>query len=205
MNTADRGTTTKIQGILNAASDGKIENYDELIAVASGRLMKITRRMLRSYPHLRRWEQTDDVFQEAALRLYRSLSDVRPDSVRGFFGLASTQIRRTLIDLARHYFGAVGLGAKHESTSSSGSGDIAGRPLENESVETLDMWARFHASVESLPEEERETFSLIWYGGATQKQAAAVIGVSERTIKRRFYSARIQLAQMLRCDTDESP
>jgi hypothetical protein len=46
--------------------------------------------MLRNYPHLKRWEQTDDVFQRAALRLYRSLGEVQPASPREFFGLATT-------------------------------------------------------------------------------------------------------------------
>ena len=55
--------------------------YGELIAKATDRLLRLTRKMLRNYPHLRRWEQTDDVFQRAAMRLYRSLGEVQPTSL----------------------------------------------------------------------------------------------------------------------------
>lgn len=95
------GNTTQLQALLDKAGEGDQTAYDELIVQASDRLLKLTRKMLRSYPHLRRWEQTDDVFQNAVMRLHRSLSEVQPESVRQFFGLAATQIRRTLIDLAR--------------------------------------------------------------------------------------------------------
>lgn len=94
------GNSTQLQVLLDRAADGSGAAYDELIALASQRLLKLTRKMLRNYPQLRRWEQTDDVFQNAVLRLHRSLADVQPQSVRDFFGLAATQIRRTLIDLA---------------------------------------------------------------------------------------------------------
>ena len=83
----------------NAADEGA---FDQLAIQSTERLRGLTRRMLKRYPHLRRWEETDDIFQAALIRLHRSLTEVKPDSRRAFFGLAITQIRRTLIDLARH-------------------------------------------------------------------------------------------------------
>jgi hypothetical protein len=71
--------------------------------------------MLRNYPRLRRWEQTDDVFQTAALSLFRSLTKVKPKTTREFFGLAVTKFRHTLIDRARHHFGPHGQAAHHLS------------------------------------------------------------------------------------------
>jgi RNA polymerase sigma-70 factor (ECF subfamily) len=52
----------------------------EVINHACVRLEALTRRMLRHYPRLRRWEQTGDVLQNAVLRLHRSLATVRPES-----------------------------------------------------------------------------------------------------------------------------
>ena len=110
-----QGNSIQLQPLLDLAAEGSDEAYGELISQASERLLKLTRRMLRDFPKLKRWEQTDDVFQTAALRLYRSLAEVQPDSVREFFGLGTTQIRRTLIDLARQHFGPEGHGAKHHT------------------------------------------------------------------------------------------
>ena len=72
------------------AEGGSDEAYGELVSRASERLLKLTHRMIQDFPRLRRWEQTDDVFQTAAMRLYRSLSEVKPDFVRDFFGLAAS-------------------------------------------------------------------------------------------------------------------
>ena len=71
--------------------------------------------MLRADGRLQRWEGTDDVCQNALMRLCRALQDITPGSVREFFRLAAMQVRRELIDLARHYYGPHGLAAKHQS------------------------------------------------------------------------------------------
>jgi RNA polymerase sigma-70 factor (ECF subfamily) len=195
------GDTVEIERLLAGWAAGDESARHELLERAGRRLMKLTRRMLHNSPQLQRWEQTDDVFQNAVLRLYRSLGDVRPDSVRAFFGLAATQIRRTLIDLARHHFGPEGPAAFHHSEANrqnSSSAQIDQSPPSNdEPPETLDAWARFHEAVERLPNDERDAFNLIWYGDATQKQAAEILGISERTVLRRLVRARLLLHDAL--------
>ncbi len=200
------GNTTQLQSILDSASRGDDSAYDELIARASGRLHTLTKKMLKNYPHLRRWEQTDDVFQNAVLRLHRSLSEVKPDSVHGFFGLAATQIRRTLIDLARHHFGPEGQHAKHHTDGDGIAADEQGgvlldAPDRTNEPETLEAWARFHQAVERLPAAERETFELVWYGNMAQKEIAALLGISVPTVKRRWRIARLRLAEALEENT----
>ena len=64
---------------------------------------------------MKRWSETDDVLQNAMLRLHRSLAEIQPECPSQFYGLAATQIRRELIDLARHYYGAQGIGARHHT------------------------------------------------------------------------------------------
>jgi RNA polymerase sigma factor (sigma-70 family) len=188
--------TVQLQALLDQAGQGNEQAYGELLSIASTRLHKLAGKMLRDFPRLRRWEQTDDVFQTAAMRLHRSLSDVKPESVRQFFGLAATQIRRTLIDLARHHYGPEGHGAKHESgTNSEQSG-------ETDTPETLASWAEFHEQVDQLPDDEREVFQLVWYSGTTQKEAAKLLGISERTVLRRYCRARLHLRNTLH-GTDE--
>jgi RNA polymerase sigma factor (sigma-70 family) len=193
------GDTTQFQRLLDGWAAGDEAARTELLERAAKRLMQLTRRMFRNYPQLRRWEETDDVFQNALLRLYRSLGDVRPDSVRGFFALGATQIRRTLIDLARHYYGPEGAAAHHHSESGQpDKGSKSAATGLDEPPETLEAWARFHEAVERLPSEERDAFSLIWYGEATQKEAADLLGVSERTVLRRLVRARLELYEALK-------
>jgi len=189
---------TQLQELLDQAVRGQYEAYDELIAQATQRLYKLARKMFGRYPNLRRWEQTDDVFQQAMIRLHGSLKEVQPDSVRAFFGLAATQIRRTLIDLARHHFGPEGQGAKHHTDGEAENGvcDRVQAPVDK--PETLEEWSEFHRVIDGLPVEECEVFSLIWYGGMSQKDAASVLEVSDRTVRRRLHRARVLICKEMR-------
>jgi RNA polymerase sigma-70 factor (ECF subfamily) len=65
-------------------------------------------------PRVARWVDAEDVLQNALLR---ALETMRPESTRAFFGLAAEQMRRELLDLARHYCGPEGEGAHHDSVA----------------------------------------------------------------------------------------
>ena len=163
-----------------------------LIVRASDRLRALTRRMLRDFPHVGRWEQTDDVFQNALLRLCRALETVVPESPRHFYNLAALQVRRELLDLAARHLGPEGHGANHHTD---GSGVLAGATGRAEEPSSVAEWVDFHRQVERLPDEEREVFDLLWYQGLSQEAAAEAMGVSVRTLKRRWQSARLSLAE----------
>src|SRR5215204_538820 len=150
---------------------GDPDALNALIRFASERLETLTRRMLRDYPRVRRWAQTDDVLQNALIRLCRALQSVRPASAREFYALATTQIRRELLDLARHYSGPENAAAHHESWAAEPGQEHAApdhSDLTNDPVELTD-WCEFHEQVTALPDEEREVFGLIFYQGLTQE------------------------------------
>lgn len=191
--------TTQIQQWLELLQTGDDAARDALVRHSCDRLTRLARKMLRDYPRLRRWEQTDDVLQNALLRLHRSLSEVKPTSVPEYFGLAAAQIRRSLIDLARHHFGPKGEAARHETDHSQcDRGSLVqqqpDRSLEPQSVQE---WTEFHERIEALPEPEQEVFSLIWYQGLEQAEAARILGVDVRTVKRRWRSARMLICEAM--------
>lgn len=191
--------TADLDRLLERLRQGDPGARSEVIDRTYERLRHLTRRMLRGYPAVRRWSETDDVLQGAMMRLLRSLSQVHPVSARRFFGLAATQIRRELIDLARHYYGPEGHGAKHHTDG----GEAVERSLDGTGEpNSLIEWTNFHEQVDGLPEEQREIFDLLWYKGLTQPDAAKVLGISLATLKRRWQSARIFLHDALK---GESP
>ena len=61
----------------------------------------------------------------------------------------------------------------------------------------LAAWTEFHEQIGALPDEEREVFDLLWYQGLSQAEAAELLGVSERTVKRRWQTARYRLHEAL--------
>jgi RNA polymerase sigma-70 factor (ECF subfamily) len=192
----------QLQGWIDRLRGGDDAARGELLNSACERLRLITRKMLRRYPRVKRWEQTDDVLQNASLRLYRTLEQVTPESVRDFLRLASLNIRRELLDLVKHYYGPRGHGAAHATMSDRSDSDTrSGEPSEAAALthepSRLAAWTDLHRAVEALPEEEREVFDLLWYQGISQVEAAALLGVSDRTIKRRWQSARLKLVDAL--------
>ena len=48
-----------------------------------------------------------------------------------------------------------------------------------------------------FPKEERAVVDLLWFDGLTQAEAAIALGVSERSIGRKWYSARYFLFKAL--------
>src|SRR5213075_2855048 len=102
--------TSTLQRLLDDASLLRDEVYAALLLRACDRLRVLAGKCLRGFPALRRWVETDDVLQQAMLRLHRALQQVRPSTVGEFFALAGLQIRRELHDLHRHHFGPQGVG-----------------------------------------------------------------------------------------------
>jgi RNA polymerase sigma-70 factor (ECF subfamily) len=193
-------STTQIQRLLDGIQLGDDASRDALIRHSCERLKRLTRKMLKGYPRLRRWEQTDDVLQNAILRLHRSLAKVRPKSVADFFALATTQIRRSLIDLARHDYGPEGDAAHHETDHADDEGQrgILAQTVDGQAEPTsLSQWTDFHEQVERLPDKERAVFNLRWYGGLSQQEAAGVLGIDVRTVRRHWQSACIILYEAM--------
>ena len=161
---------------------------NELVAAAQSRLLLLARRMLARFPAVGRRVDAEDVMQDATMRLLRSLTAVRPADTRQFANLAAVHIRRELLDLARHY--AV-------ETRAVPAPLVDEPPAQDAGGSSADLWADLHIAVERLPAVEREVFSLTFYHGWTQARIAEMFGVDERTIRRRWESAKTALTAVL--------
>jgi RNA polymerase sigma-70 factor (ECF subfamily) len=164
---------------------------DELLRAAGNRLERLARKMLHQFPTVHRWADTGDVLQESLMRLLRALEQVRPASTSDFFGLAAEQMRRELLDLARHFHGSQGAAAHHHS------GEIDASAVRETTADDLERWAAFHEEVTRLPAEERVVVDRIFYHGWTQAAVAEQLGVSVRTVQRRWESALARLQRTI--------
>ena len=172
---------------------------EELLEHTYERLRVCVQRMLRRYPRLRRWEQTDDVLQNAVVKLHRSLEDVKPESAAHFFGLAALQIKRVLIDLTRHYFGNQGQGAHHETNAAASDGPDQPKyeeGIRRDEPQSLAEWKEFHDATEELSEPLRDVFNLYFYGGLQLREIAAALEISERTVDRRWADVKLKLREI---------
>lgn len=198
---SDMSRSQKVQHWIERLRAGDDRAKQELLASVCERMTELAHQMLKDYPRVHRWEDTADVVQNALIRLSRTLEEVRPETEADFYRLASLNIRRELLDLSRHYYGPHGVGAHHHTMAGHEERDGAAVVLEpaesGEEAGRLALWTEFHRQVEVLPTEEREVFELLWYQGLQQSEAAAVLGVAESTIKRRWRRARVLLHEAL--------
>ncbi len=198
-----------LQGILDRLAAGDESSRDELIRHAWNRLRRLTRIISNDFPKVRRWEQTEDILQNAAVRLWKTLEKAELKDTRHFLRLSAKTIRCELIDLFRHYYGPLGTGARHHTRSGN----------EGENSHTTDFWDKhaadqrdpsqqtqafeLHALIEQLPEEEKEVFDLLWYHDLKQEEAASVIGIDVRTVKRRWRRAKLALQKTIHDEQSE--
>ncbi len=192
-------STVAIQRCIDRLHGGEHEVRGELLNHAFDRLQWMVKKMKRGYERVGRWEQTDDVVQNASLRLYEALGEVEITDARHFFRLAALQIRRELLDMCRHYYGPRGAGANYQTQLRQPAGEQSRRPEIFDRAELsadprkVQEWGEFHRHVGELPETEREVVDLLWYHELSQDEAARVLGVSTRHVKRLWRSARLLL------------
>lgn len=190
---------TRISAALKRLAAGDAGAREDLIAWASERMREIAHRMLRTFPTVSRWEETDDVVQNALLRLDRALRSIVPTDARGLVGLAATQVRRELLDLAKKHRGPESYAANHETNYQRLDGELRAKvddaAQDREGAEDMDRWTRLHTVAGELPEEERDVFHMCWYLGLKQEEIATLLGCSVRTVKRRWEAAKQALAE----------
>jgi RNA polymerase sigma-70 factor (ECF subfamily) len=194
-------TNTSTVQLLGRLQNGDEQSRSRLIARACDRLHGLASWMLKRYPGVSRWEQTDDLMQKALIRLNRALFKVPLASSEHFWHVATLQIKRALLDLAEHYKSARSPGTKHHTDQVGKADDSGGAvvscPGSAVEPDSLETWTELHRAIDALPKRERTVVRLLWYGGLSQKEAAAELELSLRTLKRRWASARLSLFRLL--------
>jgi len=152
-----------------------------------------TKQRLRSYPDLRSLDLADDVLHEAILRLCKVLAVLQPESDDHLYRLAAMQVTRAFLDGARKERLA------QRVIEEAGQVNALKSLVDNElDPATLDEWTDFHRCVDLLPDDERNVVLLVWYDGLSGTKAASQLGVSVRTVRRRWRSACRLLADALK-------
>ena len=202
MRSVQNNLTTHVQQCLERLRRGDESARELLLESTCERLRQLASMMLRNYSRVHRYEETADVLNNALIRLNRALTSQTPESPRHYFRLAALQIRRELKDLAKRYFGPLGMGHHAAPTDfppdHSGSYERNIEPADQtHDPGKLEEWAELHEQVENLPDDEREVFELIWYHQISQVEIAELLDVSRRTVIRRWQAACFKLHEKL--------
>jgi len=132
--------------------------------------------LLRSYPRLTRPPlnlQSEEMLSAVVERVLKAMREVHPKTVRQFFALANQHMRWELNDIARRL-------DKQPIPVELRDSEVLAEPHSSGSQVSPNC-RRMLDAIESLPEEEREAFSLVRIQGMTPTDAADVLGINAPT------------------------
>jgi RNA polymerase sigma factor (TIGR02999 family) len=180
---------TEVTGLLQGWRRGDREAEERLLGVVYAELQRIARR------HLAREEpghtlQTTALVHEAYLRLLGQQGVDWHDRAH-FFALASTMMRRVLVDAARARL--AGKRAHRSSPLSVATGLPAAGGRE---VELLDLDRALNLLAREHPRAAR-IVEMRFFAGLENQEIAPVLELSERTVEREWSFARAWLRREL--------
>ncbi len=176
-----------ITDALYAFRNGAPDAMDRLVPLVYDQLKRIARRQLRAEP-VGHTLSTTGLVHEAYLKLVNQTRAEWQD--RGhFFAVASGAMRRILVDYARRY-----------RAERRGGGDD-GAPVKPVAIEDAEIPVAERAeSLISLDEalqrlgqfDERQArvVECRFFGGLTEEETAAALGISQRTVAREWVTAK---------------
>jgi RNA polymerase sigma-70 factor, ECF subfamily len=178
---APRGALSD-EALMAAAARGDRDAFNLLVERHRDRVVALVCRFLGS-------DESEDVAQEAFLRLYRSRERYRPTA--RFTTFLYRLVANLCIEEGRRRRRRPRSGeAEHEAVAR--GGDEPERiALERETSE------RVRGALAKLPENQRLAVLLCRFDGRTYREIAEVLGVSEKAVEAMLYRARQALAREL--------
>ena len=173
-----------LTALLRDASEGDQTALDRLMPLVYGELRKIAASYLRQ-------ERKDHTLQptalvhEAYLRLTHQ-KDVAWQNRAHFFGIAAQMMRRILVDHARKRQAA----KRDASAWKVATAEVDGGAESAPELLALD---RALEELEKIDPQQAKIVELRFFGGLTVEETAEVAGISPRTVKREWRTAKAWL------------
>jgi len=174
----------EISALLRQLSDGDRNAESQLVPLVYDELRRLARRYLRS--DRADSLQATDLVNEAFLKLRGTLG-IGWEGRAHFFAVASTQMRRILIDHARKKFAGKRFGGQIKLSLD------AVAAFEGEQFEHLIDLDRALEKLARLDARQARAVELRFFSGLSLEEIAAVLGVNERTVKRDWVAAKAWL------------
>jgi RNA polymerase sigma factor (TIGR02999 family) len=186
MSADERGEFTRL---LEQVRTGDQHAFDRLVAIVYETLKEIARRQLS---RRRRGSalSTTELVHEAYFKLTGRGGQQWQDRVH-FCGVAANAMRQVLVDHARQRNAAKRGGGAEPITLTAGHDAVEPAVIDVLALdEALDRLGERN-------ERLRRVVELLFFGGMTQEEVAAVLGVSTRTVERDWLKARLFLHREL--------
>jgi RNA polymerase sigma-70 factor, ECF subfamily len=171
-------TPGQITALLRRIEQGDAEAHNQLASLVRDQLKRIAaNRLRRERPdHL---YQTSDLVQEAYLRLFK-MKDVRWEGHEHFFKMAAVQMRRILVEYARH--------AYRDNPINVPLAEVPGLTIS--AAPNLLAVDGVLTELARIDQRRAQIVELKYFGGFKLEEIAALTGQSLATVKRRWISAK---------------
>jgi RNA polymerase sigma factor (TIGR02999 family) len=173
-----------LTALLRDASEGDQNALDRLMPLVYGELRKIAASYLRQ-------ERKDHTLQPTALvhEAYLRLTHQRDMAWQNrahFFGIAAQMMRRILVDHARK---------RQAAKRDASAWKVATAEVDDgaESAPELLALDRALEELEKIDPQQAKIVELRFFGGLTVEETAEVAGISPRTVKREWRTAKAWL------------
>lgn len=185
------GPQGEVTQILASIRAGDRDSFDRLFPLVYDELRDLARRQLRRGAGGETLQATGLV-HEAYLKL-AGANSVSAESRAHFFAIAARAMRQVLVDQAR---------ARHAQKRGGGWR----RTTLNDGHDVVDMDdSDFLALTEALDEldpRQRQVVDYRFFAGLEEQEIAAILGISERTVRREWVKARAWLFRSLVLERD---
>jgi RNA polymerase sigma factor (TIGR02999 family) len=177
-----QGSVTRLLRRLSSDSDAE----SQLMEIVYGKLRQLASGYMRRERHGHTF-QTTDLVNEAYLRLVEQ-KDLNLQNRAHFFAIAARNMRRILVEHARGHM------------AEKRGGGVQKIPLDEDLVYSSERAQPLIELDEALDRFEQldpsavRVIELRFFGGLTVPETALALGVSDRTVKRRWKSGRAWLA-----------
>jgi RNA polymerase sigma-70 factor (ECF subfamily) len=187
----EEGKHGDLHALLLRMTQGDPAARAQVVSAAYERVRRLARVILNEdFPALKSAPsllQTTDVANEAVVGIYTMLAEIQPRTPLDFYRLAAQRIRWLLLDRSK----AAERTRREQRRSVEKMPSPTPSDTNSESLESL------YTHIEGLPEQERQVVDLLYFHGLLQSEAADILGVTERSVRRYWTSARLHLSQTL--------
>lgn len=122
--------------------------------------------------------ETQDLVQEAFIKLWERCKQVSPDKARGFLYRVA---RNLSLNRIKHQKVILAYRDLHSGESSTPSPEFE--------LEHKEYWAQYQTALAELPEDQRVAFLMNKAEGKTHKEIAESMGISRKSVEYKIYRA----------------
>lgn len=174
--------------LIRRVADGDVSAFEEFYEASSGLLFSVALRMLQ------RHEDAEELLQEVFVKIWKDAASYDPR--RGApLAWALTITRHKAIDRIRSTTRRLRLHEEAEQEAQITDTPTAGPAREADQTESA---SAVRSSLNSLPQDVRQTVELAYFGGLSQSQIAEKLSLPITTVKSHIRRAMMTLRHSLR-------